>query len=326
MNDVELRELRYFRAVAEELNFGRAAQRLGIAQPPLSKAVAGLERRLGVRLLERTTRRVELTAAGAVLLDEARRVLDAATAAVSRTRRAGAQRPSLVMAVKPGTDPELVREIIAGYPEDLPPVEVSVTGWGGPESALRHGSADIGLMGSPYDATGLDSEPLLSEPRVVVLPVGHRLARRRRLRRADLTGERTPRWTGASPAEAEYWAGRDAASLAVTLPHLAREDGADTNAGPTPDGPHVADLAGLLEVVALGQAVAFVPASVGRRYPRPDLAYVPVSDLSPWALSLAWPQASRSRAVAAFVNAALAARATAGAVPPGGESVKSAVG
>lgn len=326
MNDVELRELRYFRAVAEELNFGRAAQRLGIAQPPLSKAVAGLERRLGVRLLERTTRRVELTAAGAVLLDESRRVLDAATAAVSRTRRAGAQRPSLVMAVKPGADPELLRGIIAGYPEDLPPVEVSVTGWGGPESALRHGTADIGLVGSPYDATGLDSEPLLTEPRVVVLPVGHRLAGRRRLRRADLTGERTPQWTGASLAEAEYWAGRDAASLAVTLPHPAGEGGAAGTAGPTPDGPHVADLAGLLEVVALGQAVAFVPASVSRRYPRPDLAYVPVSDLSPMVLSLAWPQASRSRAVAAFVTAALAARVTVGAALPGGESVENAVG
>ncbi|GIH13596.1 LysR family transcriptional regulator [Rugosimonospora africana] len=325
MNDVEFRELRYFRAVAEELNFGRAAQRLGIAQPPLSKAIAGLERRLGVRLLERTTRRVELTAAGAVLLDESRRLMDAATAAVSRTRRAGAERPSLVVAVKPGIDADLLRRIIAGYPEDLPPVEVSVTGWGGPEAALRRGAADVALVHSPHDVTGLDSEPLVSEPRVVVLPATHRLAGRRRLRRADLTGEHTPQWTDAGPAEVAYWAGRDPASLAVTWPNGAGERGGpETCDGPAPDGPHVGDLSTLLEVVALGQAVAFVPASVSR-YPRPDVAYVPVSDLSPMVLSVAWPQASRSRAVAAFVNAALAAQAT-GALLPGGESVENAVG
>ncbi len=128
-------------------------------------------------------------------------------------------------------------------------------------------------------------------------------------------------------AEAEYWAGRDTASLAVTLPHEAgKPDPPDWRAGPTLDGPHVGDLAALLEVVALGQAVAFVPASVSRRYPRPDLAHVPVSDLSPMVLSVAWPQASRSRTVAAFVNAALAAQATAGAALPAGESVENAVG
>src|SRR5947208_1758596 len=99
MNEVELRELRYFLAVAEELNFGRAARRLGMAQPPLSKAVRQLESRLGVPLLERTTRRVALTPAGEVLVDQARYALEAATAAVARTRRAGATRPRLAVAV-----------------------------------------------------------------------------------------------------------------------------------------------------------------------------------------------------------------------------------
>jgi DNA-binding transcriptional LysR family regulator len=90
MDEVELRELRYFIAVAEELNFTRAAARLGLAQPPLSAAIGKLERKLGVRLLERTSRRVALTPAGAVLLEQGRIAVEAVGAAVERTRRAAA--------------------------------------------------------------------------------------------------------------------------------------------------------------------------------------------------------------------------------------------
>lgn len=89
MDILETRELRYFVAVAEELHFGRAAERLGMAQPPLSRAIQQLERRLGVRLLERNRRGVRLTGAGEVLLQEGRAALDAAAAAVRRTRRTG---------------------------------------------------------------------------------------------------------------------------------------------------------------------------------------------------------------------------------------------
>ena len=88
MGIVETRELRYFVTVAEELHFGRAAQRLGIAQPPLSRAISQLERRLGVVLLQRTSRAVTLTEPGLVLLQEAKAALDAVQAAELRTRRA----------------------------------------------------------------------------------------------------------------------------------------------------------------------------------------------------------------------------------------------
>src|SRR5919197_4996881 len=115
MNDgVEVRELRYFVAVAEELNFSRAAQRLEMAQPPLSKAIRQLERKLGVRLLERTTRRVALTAAGGVLLEQARVALDAVEAAGRRARRAGQPAPRLVAAAKAG-DARLLEEIVEAY-------------------------------------------------------------------------------------------------------------------------------------------------------------------------------------------------------------------
>src|SRR4051812_46241817 len=109
---METRELRYFVAVAEELNFGRAARRLGIAQPPLSRAIQQLERRLGVTLLERTSRTVALTEAGSVLLREGRAALYAIEAADRRTRRAGAVRPGLVLVTKAGASGELLAKML----------------------------------------------------------------------------------------------------------------------------------------------------------------------------------------------------------------------
>src|SRR5689334_21385519 len=100
MSDLEVRQLRYFVAVAEELHFGRAATRLGMAQPPLSRAVRDLERRLGVQLLERTTRQVALTPVGEVFLRDARTALDAVTAAAERARHAGRPAPELRVALK----------------------------------------------------------------------------------------------------------------------------------------------------------------------------------------------------------------------------------
>ena len=97
MDRLETRQFAYFVAVAEELHFGRAAEKLGIAAPPLSRAIASLERRVGARLFERTSRRVELTAAGEVFLVESRAALDAVDTALRRVRRAGR---GLVVAVR----------------------------------------------------------------------------------------------------------------------------------------------------------------------------------------------------------------------------------
>lgn len=307
MDEVEVRELRYFIAVAEELNFTRAAERLGMAQPPLSAAIGKLERKLGVRLLERTSRRVALTPAGAVLLEQGRIAAEGVAAAVERARRAAAQASRLTVAVKPGAGTHLLGEIIRRYSRDprMPEARMLFGHPGGPAAAVRSGAADVAILRAPFDQRGLDTEVLLAEPRVAVLPAGHRLAGRRELRRADLAGEPMPRWAGQSdPAAAAYWAGTDTAACpGPAVPRPARSRDGGHRAG-TPQGPEINDITQLLDAVALGSAVAYVPASTADQHQRADLAFVPVSDLSPSQVAAAWPDTSCSHAVAAFVRAA----------------------
>jgi DNA-binding transcriptional LysR family regulator len=294
MDQVELRELRYFIAVAEELNFTRAAARLGLAQPPLSAAIGKLERKLGVMLFERTSRRVTLTPAGTILLEQGRIAVEATGAAVERARRAGTQPGRLTVAVKPGTGTDLLQKIMRRCAQDaqVPEVHLLFGHPAGPAAAVRGGAADVAILRAPFDQRGLDTELLLTEPRVAVLPAHHRLAGRTELCRADLAGEPMPRWaaregTEPDPAAAAYWTGGNPTAE-------------------TPPGPEINDISQLLDAVALGNAVAYVPASLADQYrSAPGLAFVPVTDLSPGEVLAAWPDTSRSRAVAGFVRAAI---------------------
>jgi DNA-binding transcriptional LysR family regulator len=176
-------------------------------------------------------------------------------------------------------------------------LEVIVAGWGELEAMLRSGQADAALLHSPFDRRGIDLEPVRTEPRVAVLPEAHRLAGRRRLRRVDLTAEVFPRWVDATPDTASYWQGRDLDSLRKAWPARPATDD-------QPLGPVVADLAQLLATVALGQAVALLPASVAERNPRAGVIYRPVTDISPSVTAIAWPETSHSLAVATLVRAA----------------------
>ena len=309
MDQVEVRELRYFVAVAEELHFGRAARRLNMAQPPLSKAIRQLETKLATQLLKRTTRHVELTSAGAVLLVDARVAIEAVSGAAHRARRAGKSLATLVLAVKSAGDDDLLEGMLARYRSQaagLPDVEVLVVG-DEPEAQLREGHADVGLLHSPFDRRGIDLEPLRSEPRVAALPARHQLARRRRLRLADLANEPFPRWS-VDPRSAAYWEGRDPESLREAWP-----EAPDVDAHPA--GPKVADLAHMLTVIALGQAVALLPASVAERNPRSGVAYRPVTDVSSSITAVAWPESSRSVAAATLVRAATDVSAQLGLAP-----------
>ncbi|WP_042435143.1 LysR family transcriptional regulator [Streptacidiphilus anmyonensis] len=279
---METRELRYFVAVAEELHFGRAAQRLGIAQPPLSRAIRQLERRLGAVLLDRTSRTVTLTQAGAVLLTEGRAALDAVDAAERRTRRAALSatgRPGLVLVTKANASSGLLAKLLDAYAAEpgAVPVDVILCGPAEQERLLREGRADVALLHRPFDSTaGLHTEDLSTEGQVAILPAGHPLAARPHLHMADITdlpGLPLPRWPN--------------------------PDGAY----PPGPGPQVRDHAQLLQLVALGRACAVAPES-SRVHLHSDLAAVPVLDAPQVTTVIAWPPHSRSRAVADLVRTA----------------------
>ncbi len=283
MTGVETRELRYFVAVAEERHFGRAAERLGIAQPPLSRAISQLERRLGTALLIRTSRTVRLTDAGAVLLHEGRVALDAVEAAERRTRRAAAAgqgHPGVALVTKAGASSELLAKLLDAYAAEpgAVAVEVLLCGPGEQERLLRDGRADVGLLHRPFDSTaGLDVEALGTEGQVLVLPAGHHLTDRAYVHQAEareLPGLPSPRWP---------------------------DSGGRYRDGP---GPEVRDHTQLLQLIALGRASAVLPDSV-RGQLRDDLVVVPVLDAPPVTTVIAWPPHSRSTAVAALVATAL---------------------
>ncbi|WP_370946702.1 LysR family transcriptional regulator [Amycolatopsis sp. cg5] len=170
MTRLETRELAYFVAVAEELHFGRAAQRLGMAQPPLSRAIRQLERRLGVVLLERSSRKVSLTPAGEVLLVEGRAVLASVEAAARRAKRAGQRDRRLALVMKPGADFGLLPRILGVYDRETGalPVEVVYNGHEA-ETMVRDGRADVALLTPHHDLAELDSEDLLAEDQIVVI-------------------------------------------------------------------------------------------------------------------------------------------------------------
>jgi len=269
MDRLETRDLAYFLAVAEELHFGRAATRLGIAQPALSKRVRQLERKLGVTLFERTSRAVALTEAGRILTREARIVLEAVSAAALRTQRAGTRDPHLILAIKAGGDAGLLPALLAAYEREPQVLPVEVIFGPGPARMLRDGQADAALLYTPPDELdGLDSETLLSETPVAVLPAGHPLARRASLRLPDLVGERL---------------------------HQRPTD---------PDA--MSSLSELMHLIALGRKIAILPRVLTRPL-RDDLITIPMTDLPTVDLRLAWPAHSTSPSVAALARAAAAA-------------------
>ncbi|WP_198025381.1 LysR family transcriptional regulator [Brachybacterium phenoliresistens] len=282
---LETRELTYFLAVAEELHFGRAAGRLGIAQPPLSRAIRRLESQLDAQLFERTSRSVALTPAGRVLREEAGSALTALEAAERRTRRTAralAERPSVALATKAGASVDLLTDLLDRYAAAdgarVEDVDVLLCGIGEQEQMLRDGRADLALLHLPFDSVeGLDYEEILVEPQVLVLPRRHPAAEAPELSLAE-------------------------ASALEDLP-LARFPRGNGGHDPGP-GPTFTDHVQLMQLIRMGRAAVVLPASV-RTQLDPSLACVPVPDAPAVTTVLAWPPHSRSRTVAALVRAAV---------------------
>jgi DNA-binding transcriptional LysR family regulator len=275
MVELETRELEYFIAVADELHFGRAAVRLSIAQPALSKAIQRIESRLGVQLLVRSSRHVELTPAGAVLREHGRHALNAVDAAVRNARHAGDAQAHLRLVLKPGGDAGLLSGMLAEYSHqpDARQVDILFSGPADRSDFLRDGRADVGLLYAPFDELeGLAHETLHVEDRVVIVPAGHRLAGRAEVRLADLEGETLPGWQG-----------------------IPGGDGT---------GPKVADVLQMFHMITVSRMIAVLPRSLVEPVP-PGLVCIPMTDAPPSRLVLAWNEQDRRPLVASFVAAAL---------------------
>jgi DNA-binding transcriptional LysR family regulator len=212
---MDLRELRYFVAVAEELHFGRAAARLHMTQPPLSRAIKRLETDLGCELLHRSSQGVALTAAGSLLCEEARTLL--AQADQVRARVAG------TATITVGTLAEHVgTRLVAAYREQYPGVRVRIreADFTDPTTGLRAGLVDVALTRLPFDDTGISVHVLRTDPVGVVLRADDPLADRESLRLSDLADRpwfQLPE--GIDPVWRAYWNGDHAGGPVVRTAH-----------------------------------------------------------------------------------------------------------
>ncbi|MEU4520358.1 LysR substrate-binding domain-containing protein [Amycolatopsis sp. NPDC024027] len=275
--DLDLRKLRYFVAVADTLHFGRAADRLHIAQPVLSRQIRALEQDLGAALFTRDSHGVVLTDAGAQLLTDAAPLLASADAARRRVTAATRGDRRMMVGFRAGV---AVTPAIHRFAARHPDVRVDVQRIEADEQAelLLDGRIDIGYVRLPIDEAGLRVVPLYTEPRVAVLPARHRLAGKEEVTEADLAGEPL------------LWHA-DASTQPTRRPHL--------NAGYLVRG-----VDETLEHVAAGRGISFLARSATVFYTHPEVAYVPVPDLAPDQVCLAMATAHLSPVVEDFFTAA----------------------
>lgn len=274
--DPSVHQLRLFLALARDLHFGRAARRMFISQPALSRQIVALERRMRVPLVRRSTRRVELTPAGQALLPEARAVVAAADrlgeVIRSQSRRVRGRLRIGFIGAEAATP--YVRRILTEFRRRHPDSEIEMRSLDlvNQVEALVTGEVDAAFLRPPLPA-GIRTLQLASEPRVVCLPADAPLARRREpLTLADLAdqpfvdipGDTLRGWWN-------HWTGNP------------RPDGTRVRYGPV-----VTDMESLLLAVANGQGIAFLPAAAREFYPRPGLVYLTVRGLSPCTAALAW--------------------------------------
>ncbi|GAA4676347.1 LysR family transcriptional regulator [Frondihabitans cladoniiphilus] len=282
--DLDLRKLRYFVAVAEELNFGRAADRLHIAQPVLSRQIRALEDDLQIALLVRDSHGTTLTDAGAQLLVDARIVLDDASLIRRRLARFQHSDLELLVGVMPGL---LATRAISDFQDAVPGCRVNVIrlGWNNQVESVRSGAVDVAYARDLTGVPGLVVRELVQEPRDIVLPSGHPLATRSSLTPADLRDELLLQDTAVAPewlAEASASRRRDAAG-----------------------GPAADTVEEKLELVAAGRGFIILPRSTTAAYRRPDVTVVPSAGFSPSRVCLLWrdgdPDPVRDRFIAAAI-------------------------
>jgi DNA-binding transcriptional LysR family regulator len=260
---MNLTRLRYFVVVAEELHFGRAAERLHMAQPPLSQQIRQLEHDLGSDLFDRTTRRVELSGAGRTLLPQARRLLAQADAVdrlmgEHRTGGAGELRLGFVDSASYQVMPQLLRAHRARHPAVT--FELHSMSSEAQRTALLDGELDLGIARTRGEA-GLDHRIILEEPLFLAVSTDHRLASRKSTSLAQLVGE-------------SFISFSRTQSPALSSELRTMLDRAGVRYDPIIEAEEYTTIVGL---VAAGEGVAVVPAAV-RSFQPPNLAYVRLRD------------------------------------------------
>lgn len=277
--DLDPRKLRYFLAVAERLHFGRAAEELHIAQPVLSRQIRALEQDLGAALFTRDRHGVALTDAGRQLLSDAGPLLAAADAIRRRVTVAAGGSRGLTVGFRTGIPVIPAAQAFGTRHPDVV-VDVQRIEWDDQAPMLLDGRIDVGYVRLPIDETGLRVTPLYTEPLMVVLPAGHRLAGKEEVTEADLAGE--PLVWHADPS---------------TQP----------TGHPHPDsGLRVRGVEEKLEHVAAGRGISFVTRSETLFYSRPDISYVPIPELAPDQVCLAVAASRTSPLADDFLTAARA--------------------
>lgn len=246
---IELWQLRYFVAVADELNFRRAAERLSITQPPLTRQIQALEETVGAQLFDRDRGGVRLTSVGQLLLEEAHQLLGDADALVERvTARAAAQRPELRLGITTVLDPELFAWLEPALQAREPTLRIVRKRQYSQQSVadLRRGALDAALIGLPSETGELTVERLFSDPLVAALPAGHALRNRRRISLLELADD------------ALFWPLRRVNPAYFDHYQLQfRALGFEPQRLPEPADHHV-----LLGLIAAGEGVALIPASL----------------------------------------------------------------
>ncbi|HEY5788817.1 MAG TPA: LysR family transcriptional regulator [Microlunatus sp.] len=255
-----------FVAVAEELHFGRAADRLQMTQPPLSRQIQKLERIVGAKLFERDNRKVELTAAGAVFLDEARRLLTQAEGALAHTRRIEAGSAGTVRIGFTATSAYgVLTQVLDQIGSACPGIHLDLFEMVSTEqiAALLSGELDLGLARPPFDTTTFASRLLHREDLLVAVPSGHRLAEQRHGVPADQVIHEP--MIMYSPVKARYFY-----DLVVRLLPIA-----DVNVVH-----QVSQVLTMISLVASGRGIALVPASAAW-LGIPGVSLIPLTGLPP---------------------------------------------
>jgi DNA-binding transcriptional LysR family regulator len=279
--DLDLRLVRYFVVVADHRHFGRAATALRVAQPSLSRQIRRLEQQLGARLLDRTPQGSRLTEAGEVFLPTAKALLRSAARAAAQTR-AAAQPSRITIGYTTGLIvTAAARELRRQQPDaDVHTVHLE---WNAARQSLLDHRVDAVVTRLPFPTDQLHVTVLYDEPRVLVVPLDHRLAGKESITLDDIADEPMPRIRDSDPTWSAFWRVDP------------RPDGRRA-----PDGPFIDALEDKFEVIAAGQAVAITAGGSQISALRPDLTTIPLEGVEPSHVVVASRADDRNRLVAAF--------------------------